>query len=159
MMEMLLRDDAATQRLGRDIGGVLTGGDVVALRGTLGAGKTTLVRGIAAALGIDDLASPSFGLVHEHLRPAGGRFMHVDAWRLHAPQDMLELGWDEWAAATDTMVCVEWADRLGEPAAGLWQSLHVLDIELAHAAGGRVVTLHWAGDSRLASLAASGETP
>ncbi len=158
-METHLGDAAVTHRLGRSIGAVLQGGDVVALRGMLGAGKTTLVRGIADVLGVHDLSSPSFGIVHEHVRPQGGRFIHVDAWRLTSPDEVIELGWDEWSASADTIVCVEWAARIARPGEGLWQSLDPLEIELCHAAGGRVAALYWSDAARLASVSASGAMP
>ncbi len=159
MTELALSDDAATRRLGLAIGSLLRGGDVVALRGELGAGKTTLVRGIAAAVGVSGLSSPSFGIVHEHGLKEGGRFMHLDAWRLTSPDDLAELGWDEWAGAADAIVCVEWAERLGTAGEGVWQHMHVLNIDLLHVADGRLALVQWADDPRLESLSASGATP
>ncbi|MDP6890541.1 MAG: tRNA (adenosine(37)-N6)-threonylcarbamoyltransferase complex ATPase subunit type 1 TsaE, partial [Phycisphaerales bacterium] len=77
-----LPDLESHQHFGRVIAGLLVGGDIVALRGELGAGKTTLVAAIGRFMGIDDISSPTFGIVHEHPRPQGGRLLHVDAYRL-----------------------------------------------------------------------------
>ena len=73
-------------------------GDVVALEGDLGAGKTTFVQGLAAALGAKRPAtSPTFCLVVEH---STDRFLlvHMDLYRLHGPDDVLELGWEDYLA-------------------------------------------------------------
>jgi len=84
----------------------------VALYGDLGAGKTTLVKAIAAAVGIDptEVVSPTFGLVHEHAGPAV-RILHADMYRLGAAGDLWELGWQDAVARAD-WVFVEWPERI-----------------------------------------------
>ena len=89
----------------------LAAGDVVLLSGTLGAGKTAFVRGMAAGLGIDpaDVSSPTFTLIHEY---RGGRLTlyHADLYRLdRAATD--ELGLEEMGAA-DGVLAIEWPERL-----------------------------------------------
>jgi tRNA threonylcarbamoyladenosine biosynthesis protein TsaE len=103
-----------TFNLGKQIGAQLTGGEILLLDGPLGAGKTVLVKGIAAALGIDpeDVTSPSFTLVNPYVGRL--RFFHLDLYRLAegaaAAQavDLEELLTDERA-----VVVIEWAERLG----------------------------------------------
>jgi len=84
----------------------------VALSGDLGAGKTTLVKAVAAAAGIDPTAviSPTFGLVHEH---AGrdGTLLHADMYRLVDAHDLHEIGWDD-ALPRATWAFVEWPERI-----------------------------------------------
>jgi tRNA threonylcarbamoyl adenosine modification protein YjeE len=84
----------------------------VALEGDLGAGKTTLVKHIAAAAGIDpvEIVSPTFGLIHEHHGPRG-RLIHADMYRLSDPAELGETGWDD-AVAEPGWVFVEWPQRI-----------------------------------------------
>jgi len=88
-------------------------GDVVALEGDLGAGKTTFVQGVAAALGARRaVTSPTFCLVVEH--PTDTLFLvHLDLYRLHGPDDVLDLGWEDYLAR-GAVLLVEWPDRAGD---------------------------------------------
>lgn len=111
-------------------------GDVIALEGDLGAGKTCFVRGLARGLGIDpaDVSSPTFVSMQRY---AGGRvpLVHVDAWRMHSAADLETIGWDEFMAAQDAVVAIEWPSKVlaALPA-------RRIDVTLAPAAsGGRVV--------------------
>ena len=103
-----------TLSLGRKLASRLGPGDCVALVGQLGAGKTVLVRGIAAGLGLEDqrlVASPTFVLVHEY--PANVPVFHLDLYRLSAPQEeLVDLGIDE--MLSEGVVLIEWADRAGQ---------------------------------------------
>lgn len=84
----------------------------IALRGDLGAGKTTFVKAVAAAAGIDpvEVVSPTFGLIHVHWGPRG-RFVHADMYRLGDPGELQETGWDD-AIAGDAWVFLEWPERI-----------------------------------------------
>ena len=96
-----------TVEIGRRLGSALTAGSVVALEGPLGAGKTTLVKGIAEALGIDEpVTSPSFTLVCSY----SGRLHHVDLYRLEALAEIEDLGLAELMAA-DAVTVIEWGDK------------------------------------------------
>ena len=109
-----LRD---TQNLGRALGGILQRGDLVALRGDLGAGKTALTQGVAAGLGLrEPITSPTFILVAEYPLPGGGLLRHMDCYRMHpdlAGAEAEDLGWSEWLADGDCVLVVEWSERLG----------------------------------------------
>jgi tRNA threonylcarbamoyladenosine biosynthesis protein TsaE len=108
-----LPDEAATARLGAAIAGQLRPGDVVALQGGLGAGKTTLARAILRAAQGDAtlvVPSPTFTLVEVYDTPRG-TFWHFDLYRLEQARQVLELGWEE--ACADGIVLVEWPERLG----------------------------------------------
>lgn len=109
--------------LGRRIAAQARIGDVIALEGGLGAGKTTLARGILAALGLEGEApSPSFAIVQPYDVPEVQLpVAHVDLYRLDVPEDTDELGLGEYLM--DSLLVIEWPDRLGER---LWpQSLRL----------------------------------
>ncbi|HKE26536.1 MAG TPA: tRNA (adenosine(37)-N6)-threonylcarbamoyltransferase complex ATPase subunit type 1 TsaE [Bryobacteraceae bacterium] len=96
---------ALGERLGREIGR-----GIVLLIGNLGAGKTTLAKGIAQGLGAADaeeVTSPTFTLIHEY---GGGRVYHIDLYRLEEPREVESLGLDE-LYARDALVLIEWGER------------------------------------------------
>lgn len=103
---------ADTERLGRKLAGRLVPGNVVALYGDLGAGKTVLVRGICDGLGIDpdEVTSPTFTIVHEY-RDAGTPVYHFDAYRVERLDEFYGLGYEEYFFG-DGISIVEWADRI-----------------------------------------------
>ncbi len=105
------RDEAGTERLGQALARILPPGSVVALHGTLGAGKTRLVQALATACGVErrEVVSPTFVLVHEY---QGDRpIYHIDAYRLRDEDEFLALGADEYFAAPN-VVLIEWAERV-----------------------------------------------
>jgi len=106
-----LPDLAATDHLGQQLAEHLPPGSVVALSGTLGAGKTRLVQAIAAACGVEpaDVTSPTFVLCREY---RGTRSIyHLDAYRLKDEDEFLELGAEE-MFASGGLVFIEWAERV-----------------------------------------------
>lgn len=106
------RSTADTERLGQMIGNGLQGGEVFALYGEVGTGKTALIRGIAAGLGAAPrtVSSPTFVLIHEYQ----GRLplAHADLYRLESVQTLPHLGLEEYFDGR-TVVAVEWAERAG----------------------------------------------
>jgi tRNA threonylcarbamoyladenosine biosynthesis protein TsaE len=106
-----------TVELGCDIGLRLQRGDVVALHGPLGAGKTTLVKGIARSLSVDDpVTSPSFTLVAEYDGFQSGSpvvLYHVDLYRIGHPREIEDLGFEE-IAGSGGITVVEWAEKASE---------------------------------------------
>lgn len=104
-------DLAATERLGQALAEALPAGAVVALCGTLGAGKTRLVQAIAAAVGVDreQVVSPTFVLCQQYQgrRP----LFHLDAYRLHDDDEFLQLGPEEFFEAGG-LTFIEWADKV-----------------------------------------------
>ena len=85
---------------------------LVILRGDLGAGKTTLVKGIAQAIGVDpdEVTSPTFTLVHEY-RGRKQTLYHLDLYRLEREEELLALGLEEMEAAPDALMLVEWGEK------------------------------------------------
>ena len=106
------RSEAGTLALGELMTELLPAPKLVVLRGELGMGKTTLVKGMAAALGAsaDEVTSPTFTLVHEY---AGRktRLVHLDLYRLESERELEGIGLWELADRPDALVVVEWGDR------------------------------------------------
>lgn len=106
------RSENGTLALGEMLAELLPAPKLVVLRGDLGMGKTTLVRGMAAALGADaaDVTSPTFTLVHEY-KGRNVRLVHLDLYRLEEEREIEGIGLWEMAVAADALVMVEWGDR------------------------------------------------
>ena len=111
---MSLANEVATESLGAALAARLKPGDVVGLKGDLGAGKTTLARAIIRAAADDPdliVPSPTFTLVEVYETPRG-TFWHFDLYRLETPGQVFELGWEE--ALAEGIVLIEWPERLGD---------------------------------------------
>ncbi len=106
---------------------MLAKGDIIALCGELGTGKTTFVRGMARGIGLeeDDVASPSFTLVNEYEGPL--RLFHIDLYRLTNEKELIAIDYEEYLTA-DGVVVIEWADRIPQaiPPDALWITLRYL---------------------------------
>jgi tRNA threonylcarbamoyl adenosine modification protein YjeE len=125
-----LPDDAATRRLGAALADALSPGTVLGLVGELGAGKTTLMQGLVAALGDERPAtSPTYTLVHLH--ETDPLVVHVDLYRLEGVAELETLGYWDYVEDGDALVCVEWIDRIPQA----WPGRGVV-CELSYAAGG-----------------------
>lgn len=99
-----------TERIGVKLGRLLNAGDVVGLYGELGAGKTTLVKGIASAIGVKerDITSASFTIIAEYdTKPP---FYHIDLYRLEEVKDLEEIGLRDYIGG-DGISVIEWAER------------------------------------------------
>ena len=130
-----LADAEETEALGRALAERLRVGDVIALFGTLGAGKTTLARGILQGLGhVGDVASPTFPIVQTY-QPPDTRLpaWHVDLYRIERPEELEELGLEE--ARDDGVLVIEWPERLPD----LWPETLRLRLEPVEE-GGRALT-------------------
>jgi tRNA threonylcarbamoyladenosine biosynthesis protein TsaE len=106
------RSENGTLGLGQIMTELLVAPKLVVLRGDLGMGKTTLVRGMAEALGADagEVSSPTFTLVHEY-RGRKTRLIHLDLYRLETEREIEGIGLWEMADAGDALVMVEWGDK------------------------------------------------
>ena len=115
-VEIITHSAGQTERLGEIIGSLMRGGELIALEGELGAGKTCLVRGLARGMGVDpdQVSSPTFVIRHDY----GGatwtalRLVHVDAYRLSGTDDLESIGWDELLDSRGTVIAVEWPQRI-----------------------------------------------
>jgi tRNA threonylcarbamoyladenosine biosynthesis protein TsaE len=107
----ILSSIEASQAFGESWARELTGGEIFALHGVLGAGKTQLVKGLARGLGFEgDVTSPTFTLIHEYL---GGRLplYHIDLYRIRSEKEAVDLGIEEYLPSEGITV-IEWPDRI-----------------------------------------------
>jgi tRNA threonylcarbamoyladenosine biosynthesis protein TsaE len=106
---MRVESEAQMLQFGRDFAGKLVPGDIVAIDGPLGAGKTVFCKGVLAGLGFDgDVTSPTYTIVHQYDPPdVRLALAHVDLYRIENPQDVDELGLFE----GDAITLVEWAEQ------------------------------------------------
>ena len=117
MRVILLPDPQATEAFGAKLATLVQPGDVITLEGTLGAGKTSVARGLLAALGLaGEAPSPSFAIVQPY-EPPEVRIpvLHVDLYRIDDPAEIDELALDD--ARYDSVLLIEWPERAG---AGYW---------------------------------------
>ncbi len=106
-------NESETIALAKKLAPLFRPGDLVILKGELGAGKTAFVRGLAEALGLDREAvnSPSFTIVNEY--PGERPMYHLDLYRINDPTELDEIGWDEYLQRPGLIV-VEWGDKAGD---------------------------------------------
>lgn len=130
-----------TIELGRKVGSQLKGGEVIAVCGMLGSGKTHLIKGIAAGAGVaesKEVTSPTFVIINEYKGlPASGRshgldIYHIDAYRLETIAEFEMIGFDDYCQP-GSVVLIEWADKI-EPAL---KNIDYIRVELFHAEGGK----------------------
>lgn len=145
-----LADEAATRRLGARLARLAQPGDIIALSGTLGTGKSTLARAFVQALTSEDeeVPSPTFTLVQIYDAHAG-QIWHFDLYRLDKAEEAFELGIED--AFIDGICLIEWPDRLGRlmPRQRLEIALAAGDTETARRA---TLTSHEQWDDRLGEL-------
>ena len=138
---MRLADAQATEALGASLAEVIRAGDVIALSGPLGAGKTSVARGLLRALGLaGEAPSPSFAIVQPYAPPeVRVPVLHVDLYRIDDPAEIEELGLDE--ALVDSVLVVEWPERAG---GGCWPGALRLTLSI-EPDGARALT--WEGSA------------
>lgn len=136
-MEVITRSNKKTQRLGERIGGKLRGGEILALVGDLGSGKTTFVQGLAKGLGIKGrVVSPTFIIMRQYTIPISNikhlasSFYHVDLYRLETnlENEIASLGLTDVCGKKDGVVAIEWAEKIREliPASAIWINFELL---------------------------------
>jgi tRNA threonylcarbamoyladenosine biosynthesis protein TsaE len=139
---LVLENEQATLEVGHRLGALLRKGDKLALSGTLGAGKTTLARGILEGLGFgEEVPSPTFAIVQQY-EPPETRIpvAHVDLYRIEDPEEIPELGLED-ALEFGAMI-VEWPDRMPD---GFWHDALRIELEIM---GDGIRRLTWtAGDA------------
>jgi len=117
MQKIISKTEKDTDQLASKLASQLKGGEVIALVGDLGAGKTRFVKGLAKAYNIKkNITSPTFVLMKvypvSHNPFSISQLVHVDAYRLEEPQELFYLGIEEYLNKPDTIVVIEWADKI-----------------------------------------------
>jgi tRNA threonylcarbamoyladenosine biosynthesis protein TsaE len=129
--EYITASDDQTIELGRELAREMRPPLLVLLIGELGAGKTTLAKGIAAGLRAareEDVTSPSFTLVHEY-RQGPFPVYHVDLYRLEDPREVATLGLEDlWSDERPAIILIEWGERLGPPFPGPRWDIRIEDL-------------------------------
>ncbi len=111
-MKYYSHSEAETESIAKDLASTLRRGDVLALSGYLGAGKTAFTRGLARGLGITDMVtSPTFTIVNEYSGDIP--LFHFDMYRLSSEEELFELGWDDYLDRGGIVV-VEWSENIPE---------------------------------------------
>ncbi len=130
-IEFISRSPEQTRRVGARLGMLLSGGDVIALEGNLGSGKTVLAQGIGIGWGATTaLISPTFVIVRRHTHNQDADyFYHIDLYRIASLAEAEHLGLTELLGDPDAVCVVEWAERAADlfPAEALWITLRALD--------------------------------
>lgn len=105
---------AETVEIGKKIGALLRPGDVIAYKGGLGAGKTTLTRGIAVGMGLrDDVSSPTFALVNEYRLPGVTPLFHFDMYRINGGAELESIGFFDYLQAGG-VIAAEWSENISD---------------------------------------------
>lgn len=114
MTKIITNSDQETFAFGLKLGRLCRGGEVFALCGDLGAGKTRLVQGLAQGLGIKSrITSPTFNILKVYKASKKIRsFYHIDAYRLRSEKDLIALGAQEFFSLPDAVIAIEWADKI-----------------------------------------------
>lgn len=127
-MEFISRSAEQTRRAGLRLGSLLQPGDLICLVGDLGAGKTTLMQGIASGWGsLDQVTSPTFVLVNVYRRPNQEHLFHLDAYRLNSSAEAQDLDID--SMLEDGVLVIEWAEKIQDilPQTRIWLEIKWVD--------------------------------
>lgn len=133
-MQLISASDKETTTFGKHFASELRGGDVVCLSGELGAGKTTLVKGVAEGLGITNtITSPTFTLmnVYTDLHPTPYKLktlVHIDTYRLKDEKELIEIGVEDYLGMPGVITIIEWPEKIDS----LLKNKKLIKISLEH---------------------------
>ena len=121
MKQIICTTEKDTQNFAQKLVRSIKGGEIIALEGDLGSGKTTFVQGLASGLGIEEqITSPTFVLIKKHrikIQVSGFKFQdfyHIDCYRLQKAWQLQELGFEEIISDPKNIVVIEWAEKIDE---------------------------------------------
>lgn len=132
-----LAGEKATEDFGARLGSILKAGDWIGLIGQLGAGKTTLVRGVLQSFGLQDVQSPTYTLINQY--QTNPKVNHLDLYRLENAEDLESIGY--WDLEEDAITVVEWIDKIEEA----WNGDGLI-LKLEYASDSRIISGYGAGD-------------
>ncbi len=130
-MEIITNSKEETYEFGKKIAGHFIGGDILLLVGELGAGKTTLMKGLAAGFGVDsEVTSPTFTLMnHYHTHDSKIKnLVHIDTYRLKDEYELKDIGIEDYLCEPDTLCVIEWPDK----AIGLLKNKKTFTVKIEH---------------------------
>ena len=121
------------EQFGLKLAEKLVGGDIVLLHGDLGAGKTTLTKGIAKFFGIDEVVSPTFTLmqVYQSVNETMGQInhvVHIDTYRLEREEELLDIGFEDYVGEPHTLCIIEWPEKIEN----LLKNKKTISIDITH---------------------------
>ena len=126
------KTEQETKKVGKDIAAQLNGGDIILLFGDLGAGKTTLTKGIAEFFKItDEITSPTFSLMNVYdINDRNGikKIAHIDTYRLKDENELIEIGIEDYLSDVDTICIIEWPEKI----MGILKNRKVKKIKITH---------------------------
>ena len=136
-MKYIAKNESETVAIGRKISQDLKAGDILCLYGNLGAGKTTLVKGVARGLGVKKpITSPTFALMNVYpVKPA--KLVHIDTYRLKDEQELVDIGIEDYLGASDAICVIEWPEKMKK----LLKKKKTLKIEIEHLRNGRRISV------------------
>ncbi|MCC8130663.1 MAG: tRNA (adenosine(37)-N6)-threonylcarbamoyltransferase complex ATPase subunit type 1 TsaE [Oscillospiraceae bacterium] len=135
-----------TSSLGESVGKLLHGGDVIAFRGGLGAGKTTFTHGLAVGLGLrDDVSSPTFAIVNEYSEPKKTPLYHFDMYRIADSDELESIGFYDYLES-DAILAIEWSENI---AGDLPENTTVVDFEVTGESSRKITII---GDDRFDNI-------
>lgn len=116
-MFFITHSEEETKNFGKKISKTLKGGNILLLSGALGAGKTTLIKGIAQGLGVkENITSPTFVLMNAHKinnsKSAIKLFVHIDTYRLKNEQESIDIGAEDYLGRPDVICVIEWPEKI-----------------------------------------------
>ena len=132
-MSVITNSQKETEDFGIKLSQKLKGGDILLLSGELGAGKTSLVKGLGFGLGIkNELTSPTFTLMNvyefNNKQLTINKLVHIDTYRLKDEKELIEIGVEDYLGEPDTVCVIEWPEKI----VGLLKNTKIITIELAH---------------------------
>src|SRR3989344_6438021 len=139
-MEIITKTKEETIKFGTKLANSLKSGDILCLRGELGAGKTTLVKGLAVGLGIDEeILSPTFVLMNIHeITNSNKNIMqiaHIDTYRLKNEEELSDIGAEDYLGAPNTICVIEWPEKI----ANLLNGKKVIAVKIERVESGRKI--------------------
>lgn len=132
-MLIITKSQPETKLIGKKLAAKLKGGDILLLSGDLGAGKTSLVKGIAKGLGIKkELTSPTFTLMNlyevQSQKSRVKSLVHIDTYRLKDEKELIEIGAEDYLGKPDTICAIEWPEKI----ANLLKGRKIITISMEH---------------------------
>ena len=140
-MKYIAKNEAETLKIGEKISAELKGGDILCLYGDLGAGKTTLVKGLAKGFGIKKgIVSPTFAILNVYNIEAqeqktAKQLAHFDLYRLKNAEEFLDTGGADYLGAPDTICVIEWPEKIEE----ILKNKKTIDLSIEHLKNGREI--------------------